>query len=558
MMRYVDSGLSAPRSSGCFYWLTCAMLAFAAIVSPAHPSLAQSSKDRVELILSALPPQRSKDYADLLRLAGSDVRVQRPGLSASETWSLQRSRLKRVLERAEKLGVANTVVDIDWNRLLRPPSQGLRMTNGQELVLEALKSSNEALVVGVMASLKGAVAEYALTRNAQGKVAATRPGAKVIIPIGDKESITAVRKIVENKENGWTWRGEVEGTGESVMLMWWKGGRFTGMFTYRGHIYTLRNMGGDIHAILETDPAKLPPDHSPVATPADAPKAALEDDPLYSRGEGSLLRDRRAAAESAKDQPGVVKASLGQAAQALIGAAKPKIVTLTDAKRRQMATKKVTIDVMILHTPKVARKYVDVETDLVALSIEQANESFANSGLNNIRLNLVHHQAISYDEGKGQHFDHLYAMVDGKGPFADVHRLRDEKRADVVALIVDDAAGCGLSTRVAAEADEAYVVVHHSCAALTYSIAHEIGHIIGARHDVALDPTSSPFPYGHGYVNGTKWRDIMSYRQSCSGCPRVPYWSNPAIKIRGERAGSTDADNARVILEQAERVSRFR
>jgi hypothetical protein len=134
-------------------------------------------------------------------------------------------------------------------------------------------------------------------------------------------------------------------------------------------------------------------------------------------------------------------------------------------------------------------------------------------------------------------------MVDGKGPFAQVHRLRDGKRADVVVLIVDDASGCGLSTRVAADADEAYAVVHHTCAAVTYSIAHEIGHIIGARHDIGLDPSSSPFPYGHRYVNGTKWRDIMSYRQSCNGCPRIPYWSNPTIKIRGEKGGSVDTDN---------------
>ena len=132
------------------------------------------------------------------------------------------------------------------------------------------------------------------------------------------------------------------------------------------------------------------------------------------------------------------------------------------------------------------------------------------------------------------------------------------KESDVVVLIVDDVAGCGLSTRVAAEAGEAFAVVHHTCAALTYSIAHEIGHIIGARHDKALDPNTLPFPYGHGYVNGNKWRDIMSYRQSCSGCPRIPYWSNPTIKIRGEVAGAVDADNARVILEQAERVAKFR
>ena len=480
---------------------------------------------------------------------GAMLRVQVLDATSSETWSFPRSRLKRLTERLHKLGVTHTTLDIDWNRLLKPPGKGLKMTSGQELVLEALKSSDETLVVGVMASLKGAAAEYALTRDAQGKVSANRPGSRVVIPFNDEQRITAVRKSIEKKGEGWTWRGEVEGTGEPVMLMWWKGGKFTGLFTYRGRIYTLRNMGGDIHAIVETDPDKLPPDHGPVAS-QEGRSADLKDDPLVARGEAAAMR------------PAVAQDGRATFSEALIsmvkGVSPTKIVPLSAAKRRQLLANKVTIDVMILHTPKVAKKYVDIDTDLIALSIEQANNSFASSGIGNVALRLVHHQEIKYDEGKSQHFEHLYSMVDGNGPFAGVHKLRDRKGADVVVLIVDDAAGCGLSTRVAAEAGEAFAVVHHTCAALTYSIAHEIGHIIGARHDKALDPNTLPFPYGHGYVNGNKWRDIMSYRQSCSGCPRIPYWSNPTIKIRGEVGGAVDADNARVILEQAERVAKFR
>jgi Metallo-peptidase family M12B Reprolysin-like len=526
----------------------------AAAVALAHagtPALAQVNKheQRAELLLSGLPARTSQDYADLRRLAGGDVRVQVLDATSSETWSFPRSRLKRLTERLQKLGVTHTTLDIDWNRLLKPPGKGLQMTSGQELVLEALKSSDETLVVGVMASLKGAAAEYALTRDAQGKVSANRPGARVVIPFNDEQRITAVRKSIEKKGEGWTWRGEVEGTGEPVMLMWWKGGKFTGLFSYRGRIYTLRNMGGDIHAIVETDPDKLPPDHGPVAS-QEGRAADLKDDPLVARGEGAAMR------------PAVAQDGRATFSEALIsmvkGLSPTQIVPLPAAKRRQMLANKVTIDVMILHTPKVAKKYVDIDTDLIALSIEQANDSFASSGIGNVALRLVHHQEIKYDEGKSQHFEHLYSMVDGNGPFAGVNKLRDRKGADVVVLIVDDASGCGLSTRVAAEAAEAFAVVHHTCAALTYSIAHEIGHIIGARHDKALDPNTLPFPYGHGYVNGNKWRDIMSYRQSCSGCPRIPYWSNPTIKIRGEVAGAVDADNARVILEQAERVAKFR
>jgi len=220
-----------------------------------------------------------------------------------------------------------------------------------------------------------------------------------------------------------------------------------------------------------------------------------------------------------------------------------------------LADNKVTIDVMILYTGAVASKYLDVDKDVALRSIEEANASFVNSGIGNIKLRLVHSQKIDYSEAHGEHFNHLYRMVDGEGAFARVKSLRNEKKADIVVLIVDDASSCGLATRVAADAEEAFAVVHHACAVLTYSVPHEIGHIIGARHDAALDETDS---YGHGFVNGTKWRDIMSYKSSCGGCPRLAFWSNPTINIGGEPAGTVLADNARVILEQAERVSRFR
>ncbi len=149
--------------------------------------------------------------------------------------------------------------------------------------------------------------------------------------------------------------------------------------------------------------------------------------------------------------------------------------------------------------------------------------TFRNSGLNNISLRLVHNGFVDY-----------------------------------VGLVLDNPTGCGLSTRVGAEAEEAFFVVHHARAAITFSIAHEIGHILGARHDRYMDTNEKPYPFAHGYINGNKWRDMMSYREGCGGCPRIPYWSNPRVTYNGEPTGTSASDNARVILEQAERVSKFR
>jgi hypothetical protein len=181
-----------------------------------------------------------------------------------------------------------------------------------------------------------------------------------------------------------------------------------------------------------------------------------------------------------------------------------------------------------------------------------------NSGLANVNVRLVHSEAIEYDTTQDDQFVHLYAMIDGLGPFKGVKKLRNEKHADIVGLIIDNPTGCGLSTRIGPESDEAFFVVHHACATITMSMAHEIGHILGVRHDRFVDESNVPFAYGHGYVNGTKWRDIMSYNQGCGGCPRIPFWSNPRIMYKGEPTGTAAADSARVILELAERVSKFR
>jgi hypothetical protein len=296
--------------------------------------------------------------------------------------------------------------------------------------------------------------------------------------------------------------------------MLWNDGHLSGYFAYKGRVFSVNHLGGEIHTLAEIE---LPPDHTPNA-------------------EASFY-------ESVTPRPQPPE---------------PKVVPFPDAERKALEARTITIDLMLLYTKNAADHYLGEPADLLAVAIEEANETFKRSGLGNISLRLVHTQRIDFDETSSQHFEILYAMVDGVGAFKDVRKLRNEKRADVVGLIIDSPSGCGLSTRVGADSEEAFFVAHHACAANTFTIAHEVGHIIGARHDRLIDGNDAPFPYAHGYVNGAKWRDIMSYKESCGSCPRIPFWSNPRIMYKGEPTGTAATDNARVILEQAERVSNFR
>jgi hypothetical protein len=226
----------------------------------------------------------------------------------------------------------------------------------------------------------------------------------------------------------------------------------------------------------------------------------------------------------------------------------PKATTPTAKSPEDEASPKpndIIIDVIVAYTKRAARSYADIEHELVDLAVEETNKSFRLSNLGHIKLRRVHAYQTDYVE-EGTHFDHVWRFADkGDGYMEEVHRLRDKYRADVAILVVDDPKGCGLATRVRADADEAFAVVHHACAAANHTFAHEIGHLIGASHELS-------------YVNGTKWRDIMGSKESCGGCPRVPVWSSPTVLIKGEVAGTAILDNARVIAEQAARVASFR
>jgi peptidyl-Asp metalloendopeptidase len=214
-------------------------------------------------------------------------------------------------------------------------------------------------------------------------------------------------------------------------------------------------------------------------------------------------------------------------------------------RQSSLAQHEIVIDVLVAYTRKAGEHYHDISREVAELAIEQANHSFRLSGIGHIRLRLVHAFQTGYTE-RGGHFEHVWHMADrGDEHMERIHALREQHRADIAVLIVDDSTGCGLATRIGADADEAFAVVHHECAVTNYTIAHEIGHLIGARHELA-------------YVSGNTWRDIMSNKDACGGCPRLPVWSNPTVLIAGEPAGTNDLNNASVIAANAWRVASFK
>jgi hypothetical protein len=464
-----------------------------------------------ERVLTSDKPGNHRILNSLFKRLLGNPKCEKLSHTGSEVWTVPNSKLANLEERLVSLGIKFALLRQDWNHILRRNQETMSRQQEEELA----KAKGPATVgAGLMRAPEAAVAEYALTETPE------EGNSRLIVPLSDDNQVTLVRSSVSRTDKGAIWRGTVANTGETAILQWWKDGRLNGLFGYRGHIYTVMNMGGDLHAVLEVDPEKMPKDH---------PK---------------MIADIRHT-DAMSVQPDFPPPA-------------PRIEPLSPDQLKALEAKKVVIDVMMLYTKHAASHYMLKPDDVLELAFERVNDTFRNSGINNVSVRLVHAQEVDYDERGSEEFVDLYRMVDGDGPFKNVRRLRDEKHADIVGLLVDDPRGCGLSTRVAPDAEDAFFVVHYACAAITISIAHEIGHILGARHDRLEDSADSPFPYGHGYVNGTKWRDIMSYAESCEGCMRIPFWSNPRILYKGEPTGTLSEDNARVILEQAERVSKFR
>ena len=486
--------------------------------------------ETVDLIISPRAGRGSSRVHDFFQAMKQRVQVAIAlPMTQSEKWTVLRTNLDFVKTQAAAHGLVVTELGTDSNQIMRVAPDDTKLSAEQIAKIERAKAGVATREVKVVFGPPPALLENAIVGDAR---CPTEP-VNISMPLGGASNRTINRGSIEIKRDKAIFRGPVEAVGPPLTLMWWPDGRMAGVAQDGTLLYSIRHLGGGVYSVIELDDQRMPREHAPAPLRLRTNDPNLRDDPLLQQGDASALRGPSPATRAPPSRQ-------------------------MSASSKQAQPGDIVIDVIVAYTPKAAAHYTDVVRELVELAIEEGNESFRLSGLGNIKLRLVHAYLTNYVE-EGAHFDHVWRFADkGDGYMDEIHGLRNKYRGDVAILIVDDPQGCGLATRVHADAEEAFAVVHHECAATTYTVAHEIGHLIGARHDLAIDKVMTPFPYGHGYVNGTKWRDIMSYKESCGGCPRLPVWSSPKVMIQGEPAGTPELDNARVILEQAARVAAFR
>lgn len=225
------------------------------------------------------------------------------------------------------------------------------------------------------------------------------------------------------------------------------------------------------------------------------------------------------------------------------------------------------VDVMVAYTAAAQGDVPPgstIETE-IELAIEDANAAYEASGIN-LHLTAVGPNQRYVDAETSFEADVERLKGKNDGHFDDIHTLRDQHHADIVALMVHNGQYCGIASAIqdvvsTSFADRAFTVVNLGCAAGNHSFAHELGHLMGAHHDTGVDGSGAS--YAHGYIDFAHgFRTIMAYRNACDAqnkaCPRIGLFSGPNVSYQGYVAGSANTDNVRRLNETALTVSRFR
>ncbi len=222
------------------------------------------------------------------------------------------------------------------------------------------------------------------------------------------------------------------------------------------------------------------------------------------------------------------------------------------------------IDIMVAYTPQALAGEGSQSALFarIALAVAETNGGYAKAGVTT-RLRLVHIQPTVYTESGDFQTDLDRVVHPSDGYMDDVPKARNGYGADMVALILENTDYCGLATSIRATSANAYTTVSRTCATGYYSFGHEFGHLQGARHDVYVDNSTTPFSYGHGYVKpSARWRTIMAYNNACAdvgvSCTRLQYWSNPNKTYSGSALGNSTAKNYAVLNVTDTAVANFR
>lgn len=334
------------------------------------------------------------------------------------------------------------------------------------------------------------------------------------ISLPGKAPLSVFRERFESKKaNEWTLSGSLDNKGSIFLSA--TDDDITGVIHNEQELYWIKPIGNGLHILIKVDPKKLPRDEPEDWNPSP------DKNPVDKSNPRNQIKSER-------------------------------------NNLLMAATSTPVINVLVVYTQAVEDNNANI-TNLVNSCISSANTSFSNSNMtSNVQLELAGAVKVNYTESGYVETDKDRLITANDGYMDNIFSLRDQYYADVVVLLVDyDSYGyAGIAADIEATSEYAYCVVVDDYAVGNYTFAHEIGHLIGARHD--NDPAGSPRAYAHGYsYKPGKWRTIMAV-QDPDLLTRINYWSSPLNQYNNVAMGTADwNDNRRVWNERTVQYQLF-
>jgi hypothetical protein len=347
---------------------------------------------------------------------------------------------------------------------------------------------------------------------------------RLVFEFADGRRLEARRmREIRDPARGESWVGEFDGQPGSLAVITRYRGAVAGFVHDGPDVYEIAQRPGGQLSMFRVDESKLPP-----LAPSPLP-------PPRSPAAGDTASEPVSGAITAAAADGVVQ------------------------------------DVLVVYTTKSRERYGEagIQSRIVN-AIAAANQAYANSGLA-LTLNLVAMAETAYAEtgDMGVALTALRSTSDGL--MDEVHGLRDQHGADLVALINEDSNYCGIGyvmTSVSTSfSPYAFSVTASNCLA-GQTLAHEIGHNQGNMHDRANSSNAGAYPYSYGHrrctTDGTGFRTVMSYSNNCN-VTRINHFSNPGVTYNGYATGvsheldaANSAENVRSMANTATTVASFR
>lgn len=382
------------------------------------------------------------------------------------------------------------------------------------------------------------------------RVALASTPARLHVPVTDGRDIEL---IVTNHEPGPGSSGVVvarvgEGQAGHAVLSYVDDAVAGTIVTAAGELYQVRYAGAGVQRVVQLDPSQFPEEAESLVPPLS----------VAGRGGVDLIAGRRPLSliDLTGDGAEGSEATGDLNTSPVVTGAPPMMSDVPVLMSHKDGTNTI-IDLLVVYTPQSRSNNGGIPgiDALIAASVASANVAFSNSNIG-IRLRLVYTGEVSYTSTASLSTDLSRLQNPSDGYMDDVYALRAQYNADLVSLFVppsnDGAAGIGYLVNPMTQGSGAYsyafTTVVDMYADSNLTLAHEIGHNLGASHAQGDSQGGGIFSNSYGYrftVGGTTYRTVMAYAPGI----RIPYFSNPAITYLGVPVGSSQANNAATLVQ---------